>query len=374
MIYLDNAATSRYKPSVMFDAMINQLSNSSNSGRSGHNDSIDLAIQIFESRKIIKDFFKTPDDYSLVFTQNCTEALNLAIIGYLKNFANSTCHVVTTANEHNSVLRPLYYLSQTQPLNFTVVPPDIDGSINPNAIINSITKETVMVCVNHISNVTGAITHLSPVGQYCRNNGIVFLADCAQSAGHLPIDISHTYLDFLACAGHKGLHGGQGTGFLIFNPKFKLMPLKFGGTGTNSQSLSQPLTPPEGFESGTLNSAGILGLAQSVKWTDENFHKIQLNSHYLTTELLYGLKQMPQYELYTKFNNGVVSFNRRGYDSTDIGEILNDNNIAVRCGLHCAPLIHKYLGTTERGVVRVSIGYNNSINDINYLLEILSKI
>lgn len=374
MIYLDNSATTRFKPSCMFDAMVAELTNSSNSGRGGHNDSIDLAIKIFDARATIKNFFSAPVDYPLVFTQNCTEALNLAIFGYLRNFSKQKINVILTANEHNSVLRPLYYLSQNQPITLTVIKPQQDGSISPQAILSAVQPETKLICVCHVSNVTGATSQISDIGKIALTKDIPMLVDCAQSAGHLPINVIESNIAFLACAGHKGLHGPQGTGFLIYNPKYSVSPIRFGGTGTNSASLVQPTAPPEGLESGTLNSAGILGLAESVKWTSTNFHKLNLNSHYLTTELLYGLKQMSQYKVYTAYNNGVIAFNHTAHTSTDIGEILNSNNIAVRCGLHCAPLIHQHLGTLECGAIRASIGFNNSINDINYLLQILKDI
>lgn len=159
MIYLDNSATSRFKPSCMFDAMFAELACSANSGRGGHNDAIDLAIKIFDARATIKNFFCAPEDFHLIFTQNCTEALNQAIFGYLNNFKNEKINVVTTLNEHNSTLRPLYQLSQTFDLNIIFVAPQDDGSISPLSVKNAITPSTKLICVNHLSNVTGAATN-----------------------------------------------------------------------------------------------------------------------------------------------------------------------------------------------------------------------
>ena len=178
----------------------------------------------------------------------------------------------------------------------------------------------------------------------------------------------------MVAAGHKGLHGAQGTGFLIYNTNYKIFPIRFGGTGTHSESLSQPTAPPEAYESGTLNSAGIIGLGASAEWTYQNLAKISLNTRYLTSELLYGLKQIKNVKLYSSQNTGVISFNFKDYSSTDIGDYLNERDIAVRCGLHCAPLIHTQLGTLESGTVRVSVGYNNSIGDIHTLLKYIDLL
>ena len=200
------------------------------------------------------------------------------------------------------------------------------------------------------------------------------MVDGAQSLGHTAIDIAQANVDFLAGAGHKGLHGPQGTGFLIYNTQYSLLPLRYGGTGTHSESLDQPAAPPEAYESGTVNSAGIIGLGASAQWTYQNLAKITLNCRYLTGELLYGLKQIRNVKLYSSQTNGVVSFNFKDYYSTDIGDYLNDRDIAVRCGLHCAPLIHTRLGTLESGTVRVSVGYNNSIKDVHALLMAIDAL
>ncbi|MEG2413619.1 MAG: aminotransferase class V-fold PLP-dependent enzyme [Clostridia bacterium] len=375
MIYLDNSATSRFKPQCMFDAMFQQLKTSSNPGRAGHNDSIDIGIKIFETRAFIKQMLNCNEEFEVIFTPNCTEALNLALRGFLPQRTNGRFDVITTANEHNSVLRPLYQIQHNSlHTNVIVVKPQFDGVISPRDIEEKITPYTKLICVCHTSNVTGATSDIEAIGAIANKHGVAFLVDCAQSLGHQKIDMSACHIDFLACAGHKGLHGCQGTGFLVFNKKHSLSPIMFGGTGTNSQSLLQPDIPPECFESGTLNSAGIIGLGASAKWTMENINQISLNLRYLSGELLYGLKQMRNISLYTYNNNGVISFNYGKLSSTDLGDFLNERDIAVRCGLHCAPLIHKHLGTFERGTVRASIGYNNNINDIKALLSAIEEL
>lgn len=374
MIYLDNAATSRFKPRCMFDEMFKQLSYSSNPGRGGHNDSIDTAIKIYDTRQLLKGLLNCSDDYELIFTSGCTEASNMALIGYLLNFKDKDCEVIFTSNEHNSVARPLYHLSQTYGIKLIEVLPDQNGQISPIAVKEAITKNTRLICVNHISNVTGNITEIGDIGKIAKAHSIPFFVDAAQSLGHTKLDIQENNIDFLVAAGHKGLHGSQGTGFLVYNTKYKLFPIKFGGTGSHSESLIQPDLPPDAFESGTVNSAGIIGLGASANWTYQNLSKIMLNTKYLTSELIYGLKQIKNIRLYSSHNSGVVSFNYKDFSSTDIGDYLNDNNVAVRCGLHCAPLIHRQLGTLESGTVRVSIGYNNSISDIHTLLRLVDNL
>lgn len=374
MIYLDNAATSRFKPRCMFDEMFKQLSYSSNPGRGGHYDSIDTAIKIYDTRQLLKKLLNCDDKYELIFTSGCTEASNLALIGYLLNFKGRKCDVIITSNEHNSVARPLYHLKDSIGINIIEITPDENGIISPISVKNAITGDTKLICANHISNVTGNITDIGDIGKIAKAHNIPFFVDTAQSLGHIKLDIQENNIDFLVAAGHKGLHGCQGTGFLVYNTKYKLYPIKFGGTGSHSESLIQPDVPPDAFEAGTVNSAGIVGLGASASWTYQNLPKISLNTKYLTSELIYGLKQIKNIKLYSVHNSGVVSFNYKDFPSTDIGDYLNEHDIAVRCGLHCAPLIHKQLDTLDSGTVRVSIGYNNSISDIHAILTLIDKL
>lgn len=374
MIYLDNAATSRFKPGCMFDEMFRQLSCSSNPGRGGHNDSIDTAIKIYDTRQLLKRLVGGDDSYELIFTCGCTEAANLAIIGYLTSFKGQNCEVIYTSYEHNSVARPLWHLKETMGVKLIEITPDKNGHISSVDINNAINENTRLVCVNHMSNVTGYVSDIEEIGKITKRRNVPFFVDTAQSLGHFKIDVKTCNIDFLAAAGHKGLHGSQGTGFLVYNKSLKLLPIRFGGTGTHSESLVQPDLPPDSFEAGTVNSAGIIGLGASADWTYRNLSKIVMNTKYLTSELIYGLKQIKNVKLYSAQNTGVVSFNFADYSSTDIGDYLNENDIAVRCGLHCAPLIHNRLGTAECGTVRASIGYNNTISDIHALLKAIEKL
>lgn len=373
MIYLDNAATTKFKPKCMFDAMFCQLSDSANPGRGGHNDSIDCAIKINDVRAVLKSLAGADEDYHLVFTSGCTEALNLAILGYLSNCPRG--NVVTTVFEHNSVLRPLNHLLEKGVIDGIkyASPADPSQCISAEDIEKLTDADTRLIVVNHVSNVTGATADIQAIGEFAKSRNIPFLVDCAQSMGHKRIDVKKCNISMLACAGHKGLHGSQGTGFLIFSKDVKLSPIRFGGTGTSSESLIQPEEAPEGFESGTMNTAGIIGLGAAAKWTFENFEQINRHIAYLSSQALYGLGKTDGVKLYTKTLSNVISFNIRDVDSSEVADFLNDNEIAVRNGLHCAPLAHAFLGTSAQGTVRLSIDYNNNAYHISRTLDVIEK-
>ena len=207
-----------------------------------------------------------------------------------------------------------------------------------------------------------------------KGKNIAFLVDCAQSLGHISINVSEANIDFLACAGHKGLHGPQGVGMLIWNTALPLQPVTFGGTGTDSLDANQPTTIPEGYEAGTINAVGIVGLGAGARWTMDNIRQINLHTRYLASELMYGLRQNSQVKLFTTMSTGVVSFNMGKTPSTMVADYLNSVGIGVRAGLHCAPWIHRYFGTTEQGMVRASIGYNNTIRDIKALVKAIENM
>ena len=373
MIYLDNAATSKFKPKCMFDAMFCQLGDSANPGRGGHNDSIDCAIKINDTRSMLKSLVNADDSYELVFTSGCTEALNLAIFGYLAD--NIGGNVVTTVWEHNSVLRPLNRLLQKHVIDDIryAAPSDPSMCIKADDIAKLVDENTRLIVVNHSSNVNGATADIEAIGAFAKSENIPLLVDSAQSLGHKKIDIEKCNISMLACAGHKGLHGSQGTGFLIFSKSLKIRPLRFGGTGTFSESLLQPEDVPEGLESGTMNTAGIIGLGAAAKWTYENFEQLNRHIAYLSSQMLYGLGKLPNVKIYTKTLSNVISFNIGDADSSDVADYLNDNDIAVRSGLHCAPLAHKFLGSDKQGTVRISIDYNNNAYHISRTLDVLEK-
>lgn len=368
MIYFDNAATGRYKPKVMFDAMTECLTHPANPGRSGHSASLSLMRQIYEARENIRNLFNMSDGET-VFTCNCTEALNYAISGILRKYRKSHAHAICTAYDHNSILRPLHALKGEQDLSLTVIYPRENGEIDARDIEAAITPDTRLVAVTHVSNVTGAVTDLKAVGKVCKEKNIPLLADCAQSAGHLNIDCDDCNISLMACAGHKGLHGPQGSGFLLVRACVELLPIKFGGTGSESLSTVQPTLLPDALESGTLNSGAILGLQAGALWTYRNLLTINSRIKSCCALLRSALEDTDGIKIYSPQGSMLVTFAVEGMTSTDVADFLNDADIAVRSGIHCAPLAHKYLGTEQDGLVRVSPGYNNSPAQTNVLIR-----
>ena len=370
MIYFDNSATSRFKPKSVIEEFNRFVLQSCNSGRSGHNDCIKVATKVLNTRETIKQYLGANDEYEVIFTSNCTEALNMAILGYV----TPNSHVITTVYEHNSVLRPLKFLEDNYGVKVTYLAPDSIGKITAKQVEEAITPNTKLVVINHTSNVTGITQDIWEIGKITKTHNIKLLIDTAQSLGHEIIDMSDMDIDMLASCGHKGIHGMQGVGILVIKKDIKIKHIKFGGTGTDSDMLVQPDHMPEGYEYGTLNTGGILSLAKAFDWTYTNYSTLNRHYKYLSSEILYGLKSMPKITCYSDFPSTVISIKADGYSSSEVAEFLNNHNIAVRSGLHCAPKIHSHLGTIEDGLCRISIGYNNQISDCRNLLHALSRL
>lgn len=371
MIYLDNSATSIKKPLCVKLAVLKSLFfYTANPGRSGHKLSQRTAMQIYKTRKTIKEFFNAPNVVDVIFTGSCTEALNLALIGT----AQKNKHIVITVFEHNSVLRTINHLSKTHNITYNVVLPNKNGKITAKEIESAINENTYLIAVNHTSNVTGATCDISSIGKLAKEKNLIFLVDGAQSAGHEKIDVQKQNINLLALAGHKGLLGLQGVGVLITN-NVNIKPIKFGGTGTKSENPTQPNDKPEGFESGTLPTPNIIALNYGVKYVNKNFNKINKKITNLTTYLLNELKQIKEINLYSNNEkSGVVSFEIKNLDCNFVVNELNEKyKICTRGGLHCAPLIHKHLHHNT-GLVRVSIGHNNKKWHITKLIKALKSI
>lgn len=373
MIYFDNAATSRFKPKAAAKELVKAFKNSANPGRGAHDESIKSSLVCENTRAFLLEKLGATDCGELVFTKNCTEALNLAIFGTVVEGK----HVVTTALEHNSVLRPLFKLKDEGLITLSVLNPDRSGKINPKHFERMLTDDTYLAAITAQSNVTGEITDLKTIGKICAANGVMLLADGAQAIPNVDVDFEKFNLTMLAAPGHKGLHGPQGTGFLIFRRNLKIKPLLYGGTGTNSDSVYMPHTPPESLEAGTLNATGIAALLEGAKQSfadvDRNRKKIAKVSDYILKEL----QKLPTSVLYTNPSNlsGIISFNLKGVDSTTVGDVLNRKyKIAVRTGLHCAPLTHNMLGTLESGAVRISVGADNTLKQAKKLIKALTAI
>lgn len=375
MIYFDNAATSFKKPiSVKFSTLVALYKYSANPGRSGHRLSIKTAQKVLETRLRVADFFNCPSFESVIFTKNCTEALNLAILGSAKE--NS--HVIASCFEHNSVLRPLKYLESIGKIKLTIIQPKNKlENIKLTDIVDKVKENTSMICVNHISNVTGNKNDIEEIGKFCKLKNILFLVDCAQSAGHIKIDMQKLNIDLLAFAGHKGLFAPQSIGGLCINTKNSPKAILFGGTGTNSKDLEQPKTLPEYYESGTISTPLILGLSAGIKYVEKNFCKNNNKTKKLTNYLYDNLKKVKDVYIYTKKEShyGVVTFNIKNMNSSEVATILDEKyKICVRSGLHCAPLAHNYLQTLEQGAVRISLNHFNNKHQINKLIFAINQI
>lgn len=373
MIYLDNSATSRIKPKQVINAVVKGLTRyNANPGRGGHTYSIECAMQVNLVREKVRKFFNGNKIENIIFTSGCTEALNLAILGSAKKG-----HVIATVNDHNSVLRPLHYLKNQGLITLDIVSPQKEDILEWEDIKPYIKSDTYLICTNHMSNVDGMITNINEIGKHCKELGILFLVDGAQSTGHIKIDMQEDNIDFLAIAPHKGLYAPQGIGVLVINDAKTLKPIKFGGTGTESFSPMQPTSPPECFESGTLAVPNILGLGAGIDFVDENFNDIVEKIEDLTTYLNFELRKINNVIVYTHPNNayGVVSFVVKGQESESVCNILNERyKICARSGLQCAPLKHKDMGTLETGTVRISISYFNTFGEIITLIKAIKHI
>lgn len=367
MIYLDNSASSLIKPKSVQKAVLSALTEySANPGRSGHKQALKTAMMVEDVRTTVANHVGTTAE-NVIFTLNCTDALNIAILGSFQPDG----HVVCTVNEHNSVLRPLEHLRVCSPsFSYSVAKQSGKLGITWQDIENQITDKTYLVVCNHISNVNGDVADIEKIGKNLKDRNILFLVDGAQGGGHFVYDMQKMNISMLALAPHKGFYGPQGVGCLALNGNVDLQPIRFGGTGTNSLELVQPNSAPERFESGTINTPAILGFGEGVRFVEENFNFIQEKMEDLTTYLHYELSKLP-IEIYTKTENtnGVFAFNVPDVDSTEVANYLNEKwGICVRSGYHCAPLKHKSLGTLDQGAVRVSLSFFNTYQEIEKLV------
>ena len=375
MIYLDNGATSFPKPlSVRQNVDISLKKFSANPGRSGHSLSLRAAKEIFECRKRLKELFNVNSEEEIIFTENCTMALNTVIFGLL----SEGDHVLISSMEHNSVTRPLESLKD-KGVTYSTFDYSYDDNETVDNVRNLIKPETKLVICTHASNVFGFRFPIERICALCHAYGILFCVDSAQSAGVFDIDVGTNQYDFVCMSGHKSLYGPMGTGVLILNNR-NLKPLLYGGTGTESVKKSQPEGLPEKFESGTQNMNGISGLKAGVDFVKNRGIKNIYNHEYkLAKRLFNGLANNRKVITYNKsFDYGkvapVVSFNIDGVYSEDLVAKLNKYGIMTRGGLHCSPLAHTTMNPIENGTVRVVPGAFNTINDINYLLNVIRKL
>jgi len=378
MSYLDNAATSFPKPDCVNDLLRSIAEHGVVSpGRGSHTLANKASDAVNNVRHRLANFFGAPGNNWVSFCFNATDALNLAIKGVLV----SGDHVIISAMEHNSVLRPLRGLERSGVITLDIAPCDSIGRLDPDEVTKRFKKNTRLVVCSHASNVTGTIQPVAAIGKAVREHDAYFLVDAAQTAGVIPINIEEFCIDLLAFTGHKGLYGLQGTGGIAIGSRIKhLRPFREGGTGINSVSEVQPHEWPEAFEAGTPNVPGIMSLGKGLEFIEEqgmdSIHKRGSEQiEYLWREL----SQIDGIELYgpepSSDRLAVLSLNIRGWEPDDVGSILNHNhNIYVRTGLHCSPLAHQTINTYSDGTVRLSPGYFTTENELINVVKVIKSI
>ncbi|MBR5451865.1 MAG: aminotransferase class V-fold PLP-dependent enzyme [Clostridia bacterium] len=366
MIYFDNAATSGVKPKSVINAVNTALSQYSvNPGRGGYELSGKCNEIIYNCRKEVASFFGAKDTTSVIFTQNCTQAINYVLKGVLK----PSDHIIVSSLEHNAVMRPLYELSKTGVSvdAAEVIFGDIDATAR--AFANLIKPNTKMIFCTHASNVLGNVLPIKKIGEICKEKGILFGVDAAQTAGVLEIDMQKMNIDYLCIAAHKGLYSPMGTGILISDKPIPKTILE-GGTGTDSIIARQPLDMPERFESGTVNVPGIFGIKAGLEFVkqrgvDEIYKKeLEMSKKcYMMLSQIGGVilyTDLPEYGRFVP----TLSFNLRDYNSMELAEILGEKGVCVRAGLHCCPSAHRRIGTLQKGTVRVSFSSYNKPEEV----------
>lgn len=383
MIYFDNAATSWPKPPGVVEAMTHFMDNvGANPGRSGHHLSVEAGRIVYEARELVAELFNVADPLRVVFGANVTEALNLALKGYLR----AGDHVVTSSMEHNSVMRPLRALAAGtcgEGIELTVVPCSKEGFLDPSELEMAIRPNTAMIVLNHASNVCGSLLPMREAGVMARQHGCLLLVDVAQTAGAYPIDMAADSIDLLAFTGHKALGGPMGTGGLIIGDRVslsRLSPIKQGGTGSRSEWEEQPDFLPDMYESGTANAVGLAGLAAGVRWVRERgVEAIRQREIGLIQQLIDGLREIPGVSVYGGLDatrqTATVSFNVAGLEASEVGLRLDDEyGIMCRVGLHCAPAAHRTLGTFPDGTVRFGLSALTTSVQIAQALQAVREI
>ena len=376
-LYFDNAATSWPKPEEVYMAPERQMRQAcGNPGRSGHTRTLDADRLLYETREAVAKLFNVNDPARIVFTLNATDALNIAIKGCLK----SGDHVLYTAMEHNSVLRPLGGLQRDDYITTTMIPCSSKGYPDLDFLETAYQQQTRLLVINHASNVTGSLTPLEAMVKSAHRNNVLVLVDAAQTAGSQVIDVASSGVDMIAFTGHKSLLGPTGTGGLYVRPGLDLKPLREGGTGSQSELDSHPESMPERLEAGTLNNAGLAGLLEGLRFIDTTgIETIQEHEKMVRSYLYERLQELSGLRLYGPASDepaaSIVSFTINNTDCGEIGFILENNyGILCRTGLHCAPLAHKAIGTFPEGTVRLSPGHFTSTGDIDYLVNALKEI
>ena len=376
MIYLDNAATTRKKPQPVVDAVTAALCSLGNSARGAHAGALAASRVIYDARCRAAAFFGCTSPDRVIFTANATEALNIALFGLFQRGD----HVISTDLEHNSVLRPLYRLEAEHGVSLSFVPADRRGCIDYADFERLIRPETRAIVCTHASNLTGNLLDLARIGQIAKAHGLHLIVDAAQTAGCFPIDMEAMGIDVLCFTGHKGLMGPQGTGGLCLRTGVELQPWKVGGSGVQSYLPTQPAEYPTRLEAGTLNGHGLAGLSAALAYLQGiGLPAVREHEAALTRRFYAGVKDIDGVTVYGDFSAperaAIVSLNLRGEDSGSVADALAEYyDIAVRPGAHCAPRMHRALGTEQTGAVRFSFSWYNTEAEIDAAIQAVKEL
>lgn len=375
MIYFDSAATSYKRPREVGRAVANAISTMGNGYRGTHSASMNTARMIHETRELISEMFNAGGADRVAFTQNATASLNMAIKGVLSRGD----HAITSVLEHNSVLRPLYEMEE-RGVELYITGGDESGVLLYDELEAAVKSTTKAVIITHASNLTGNLTDIRRIGRFCRERGLLFIVDAAQTAGIIPIDMEKGFIDILCFSGHKGLMGPQGTGAVCVRKGVEIRPLLTGGSGFKTFRKTHPDEMPSSLEAGTLNGHGIAGLNASLKYINRvGIDSITKKEQQLAKEFYLKVKELPKIKTYGDFSSfdraPIVTFNIGTSDSGEIcSRLESDYEIYVRGGAHCAPLMHKSFGTEKQGAVRFSFSHYNTFAEVKTAVDALTEL
>ena len=372
MIYLDCAATSFLKPSCVAQAVFDAMHTIGSVGRGAHGLALAASRVVWRCREQVAELFGLTDPARVCFTSGSTEALNTAILGLF----GPKDHVITTALEHNSVLRPLYHSGA----ELTVLPADEKGQIDLSGLEAARQRNTRAVVCTHVSNVTGEVVDIGRIGAFCREHGLLFILDASQSAGVFDIDMERCGISVLCFTGHKGLLGPQGTGGLCVAEGVSIRPLVVGGSGVHSFSRTHPGEYPTRLEAGTLNAHGLAGLSAALDWLAvQGLEPLRQREQALARRFYQGVRDVPGVKIYGDWSNqgraAIVALNLEGEDAGAVSDALyEDFGICTRPGAHCAPLMHRALGTEEQGIVRFSFSHFNTESEVDTAVQAVRSL
>ena len=375
MIYFDNAATTIRKPLCVVQAMTEAMCTMGNSGRGTHDSALSASRIIYDTRAALAELFGAESPDRIAFTANATHALNIAIKGILR----PGDHVITTSLEHNSVLRPLYEL-EDQGIQLTILPADAMGNICYEDFEKEIRSNTRAIVTTHGANLTGNLLDVYRIGAVARKHDLIYIVDASQTAGVFPIDVQNMHIDILCFTGHKGLLGPQGIGGIYVRDGVEIRPLLSGGSGVQTYLRKHPPQMPTALEAGTLNGHGIAGLGAAVRYLRQTgLDTIRQKEQELMWAFYNQVRQIPGITVYGDFSTtnrcAIVSLNVRDYDSGEVSDALYaEYGIATRPGAHCAPLMHKALGSVEQGTVRFSFSHYNTMEEVKIAVSVLQEL